>query len=351
MTTVALLQLLLALFLALLVASCTFLAVVAIREPGASWYFDTLFDPAHPVEVSQAQLDTILLADLPPPRRTWTGFWHTLAVSAGAHPDTRTAPARSVLTLAVAASGAVLAVTANVLAAVAVLLAVPGIRFLAYHRRAERRRHHVEDQLPELVVALRAHIADQSTDIATAIRNCVEDLPAPLRDEMAQVRADLLVQVPLSDALARLAARVNSREVEFLRAALLLSEQGRTDPAPLLRTVGAIAAMRMELRGKLRAKKASFLTTLRATRVAAPVGLALLLALQPDNLATVLGDPRGVALLSAAGLLVALAWTSSAAIARAVERLDRPTGRHDRHPRPLPAAPTAPQAQQQGSRP
>lgn len=329
-TSIEVLQLLLALLLAMLVATCTFAAITALREPGASWYFDALFDPARRVEVSQTRLDTILLATAPPRRRTWTGFWHDLAVSAGARPERRSGPARSVLILAIATAGVVLAVSANALAAAAGLIAAPGVRLLIYQRRADRRRVQVEDQLPELVVALRAHIADQSTDINTAIRNCVNDLPTPLRDEMAQVRADLLVQVPLADALARLTTRVNSREVEFLRAALLLSEQGRTDPVPLLRTVGAIAAMRMELRGKLRAKKASFLTTLRATRVAAPVGLALLLGLQPDNLAIFVGQPRGVVLLVAAGLLVVVAWLSSARIQRTVERLDRPTRRFHR---------------------
>jgi tight adherence protein B len=117
---------------------------------------------------------------------------------------------------------------------------------------ARKRIATMEKQLPLLLTGMRANLQAGST-VVQAVSSVADDVPQPLGDEIRLLKQDLLLAVPLEQAIKSLADRVPSREMQFLAASMEIAVRCGTDLEPQLAIIQDVVAQRTRIRQKLRA--------------------------------------------------------------------------------------------------
>ena len=122
----------------------------------------------------------------------------------------------------------------------------------AYLLRSEKKRRlRFEDQLPEaldfMTRALRA-----GHGLSVAIGMVGDELPAPVGAEFKTVFEHLKLGMTFGDAMAQLAERVNSSDLNFLVIALMIQRKTGGNLTELLTTLSQTVRERIKLKGKIR---------------------------------------------------------------------------------------------------
>lgn len=105
--------------------------------------------------------------------------------------------------------------------------------------------------MPLMLAALRSQMHAGVT-VQGALMNVADDLPSPLGDEVRQVRRDVNVSIPLDQALDALAARVKSRQMQFLVSSIGIAVKSGSDLVPQLVTIEEISQQRARIEGKIK---------------------------------------------------------------------------------------------------
>jgi len=179
--------------------------------------------------------------------KSWTGYWQRIAEAAGV--KFRRVDAMGLIAAAVLLFGTLFGffvwprdfVVGLVVPIGAILLLRGALVFLA-----NRRVRQLEGQLPTLLSGLRASLQSQSTP-ERAIVEQAEAIPAPLGDDLKLVRDDINLNLPLDQALANFQARVPSREVRFLVAAIRTAIASGEDLEPLIVIIQNIVEQRQKI--------------------------------------------------------------------------------------------------------
>jgi tight adherence protein B len=167
---------------------------------------------------------------------------------------------------------------------------------------AHKRTHTMEKQLPALLAGIRANLSSGAT-AQQAIVAVADDVPAPLGDELKALRRDLDVNVALEVALGDLAARVPSREMQFLVSSIEISVRVGADLDPQIRIIEGIVRQRARVRGMIRSAVAQAKPTMWLAYAVVPAMLAYSFSV-PENKTFWLGtDGYGPIIL---GLIVAM---------------------------------------------
>lgn len=182
----------------------------------------------------------------------WGAYWERAFVLAGHRPKDPKSPGRVAIGAAACAGGLGWALLGQVPAIVIGALVGPFLVKVWTGGGAKKRAMTMEKQLPMLLAGLRANLQAGAT-AQQAIEQIAADMPSPLGDELVMVRQDLHVSTTLETALNRLAARVPSREMQFLVASIEIAVRSGADLDPQLATIEQIVAQRTRIRGKLRA--------------------------------------------------------------------------------------------------
>lgn len=227
----------------------------------------------------------------------WFGYWYNLAVAAGRPIADHKAP--GYVALAASVGGALFgyfALPGGPLGAIA----MPLVALLAWRlllgTAARRRLAAIDKQLPLLLSSLRANLRAGAT-AQQAIMSVADEVPAPLGDELKQLRQSLNVAVPLEEALRRLAARVPSREISFLAASIEIAVRSGADLEPQLVVIQDIVVQRTRLQQKL----ASAVAQVQPTRI------IVILATILFAMNTIRDEESRTFWLSSLGIVVAIA--------------------------------------------
>lgn len=203
-------------------------------------------------------------------------------------------------------AGAALGLLAVILAGVGPLAGVaaagPALAGSAVARKQRRYRRRVEDDVPLIASAI-ADAVSGGGSLRTALHGAGTALAGPSAVELARVRADLELGLPVREALAGLAARVPSERIGALVAAVLSQERAGGDLAGLLRRHAAAATQRQLAEKEARSATAQARLT-GSMVVALPLIMGLLIELiSPGFLASLFSSPIAVVLLGVAGVL------------------------------------------------
>ena len=181
----------------------------------------------------------------------------------------------------------------------------PVVAGSALAARRARYRRAFERGLPEVATALADGLAG-GRSVRAALQSATASLEGAPAAEMARVRADLDLGCSTAESLAALRARLGSRRVDSLAAALLSEQLAGGDLTGLLRrfAVATAAGERVAADARSATAQARFTGMLV---VAMPTGAALFAELiEPGFVAGLFAQPAAVALLvAAAGLQVA----------------------------------------------
>jgi tight adherence protein B len=232
------------------------------------------------INASEFELDTALNKSAETDRATWSEYWYNLHVKAGKMSAPAT-PGRFVLLLCVLM--ALLGVFVMPGTWWGVIVGVAGV-FVArawLTAEANKRVHTMEKQLPALLAGIRANLSSGAT-AQQAIVAVADDVPAPLGDELKALRRDLDVNVALEVALGDLAARVPSREMQFLVSSIEISVRVGADLDPQIRIIEGIVRQRTRVRGMIRGAVAQAKPTMLLAYAIVPAMLAYSFS-NPEN--------------------------------------------------------------------
>lgn len=248
-------------------------------------------------------------------RPWWTAFKEKVELARIAR-----TPSEIVLVTALAslAVGALLWLVtgAPALAILALGLGPVGMRAIVDQRLASQRNDFAE-QLPahleEIASAMRA-----GHSLVGAMRTIAPSAIEPMRNELERVLADEQLGVPLDAALAPMAQRMASEDVQQLALVAALHERTGGNMAAVLDQVAAGVRERMELRRELRSLTAQARLS-RWVVTLLPLGLLLVIALvNPSYERPLFHSSTGILLLVVAAAMV----TVGSLVMRAIVKVE-----------------------------
>ena len=224
------------------------------------------------INASEFELDTALNKPGKTDRVTWSQYWYQLYAKAGKTSGPAT-PGRGVFMLCLMLGLLGIFVMpgtwwGGILAGLGPVLAKMWLQ-----GEARKRVHTMEKQLPALLAGIRANLSSGAT-AQQAIVAVADDVPAPLGDELKALRRDIDVNVSLEVALRDLAARVPSREMQFLVSSIEISVRVGADLDPQIRVIEGIVRQRSRVRGMIRSAVAQAKPTMWLAYFIVPAMLA-----------------------------------------------------------------------------
>lgn len=211
-------------------------------------------------------------SNIPSPT-TWSGYWYALAAAAGYRPESTSTPGFLAIGVPVALFGVGFLVwPGDVIGGIAFAVISLILLRLFFRMGANRRIAKMDKQLPNLLSGMRANLAGTAT-AQQAILSQVDEIPAPLGDELKILKEEVAVNVPLDKALSNLALRVPSREVKFLVASMRIAIESGSDLDPLLETIQEIVVQRTRIANQLATAVAQVQPAIGVTGVMIPAAL------------------------------------------------------------------------------
>lgn len=172
--------------------------------------------------------------------------------------------------------------------------------------RLQRRRKAFAEQLPDLLgslaSALRAGYA-----LNQALDAVAKTASSPAGDELARVVTEVRLGRGLSEALAGVAARTDSRDFAWAVTAMDIHREVGGDLGAIFDTVAETARERLSLEREVHALTAEGRVSAAVLTALPPLLVAVLLGVSPDYLDP-LSDGVGPLLLVGAGLLMIIGW-------------------------------------------
>lgn len=215
--------------------------------------------------------------------KTWEGYWYKAVEDTGRQPSTVDQPANMVLIgIVVLAATGLLVFPGGMIGLFS--LPIGGVLIFrgALKAEAKKRVATLNKQLPQLVSGLMANILANQTP-QNALISVADDMPAPLGDELRIMKNDLEVNVPLDEALDRLADRVPSREIQFLVSAIKIAAFSGMDLTPQLRIIDKIIVSRTRLSQKLSSAISSVNPTIWVSAITIPAMFIFQYISSPEN--------------------------------------------------------------------
>jgi tight adherence protein B len=286
---------------ALLVGFASFLVVRGSRRTARARIADFTGDAPPPAAVPLPEFEEARRRRTP--SRRWVAFAEDVDVAALPATPERIAGWTVAGTLLVA----VLAFVVGSPALALLVLAAPVVVHLVVSARADAARREFDAQLADnLQVVASAMRAGQTFVGALAV--AVEDALKPVKRELHRAVTDERIGVPLDEALARVARRMRSEELEYVGLVATLQRETGGSTAEVLDRITQTIRERAELKRLVRGLTAQ--GRLGGAIVSAiPIGLAaLFLVTRPGYFNPLLQSSFGVMCIVAAVGMVAAGW-------------------------------------------
>jgi len=159
-------------------------------------------------------------------------------------------PGEFVLLVAAAAAGGgafLAAITANAVVGLVAVLVSPVAGMAYLRRRISRRTRQFEEQFPDALTLIGSSLSAGHTFLRSIQLMCEEADP-PISDEFARVVSETQLGDPLVDALARMAERLDIRDVDWVVQAIRIQQTVGGKLADLLHTLADFIRAREEIR-------------------------------------------------------------------------------------------------------
>jgi len=250
--------------------------------------------------------------------KTWTGYWFRLAQDSGWHQVSVGSASRLALGIILFAFLIGYFVwPQEILAGLGFAVAGLIIYRTFLIAKAKARKKLMEKQLPNLINGMRANLQANLTP-QQAILSQVDEIPAPLGDELQILRQEINVNVPLDVSLTNLALRVPSREIKFLVSSIKIAIASGVDLDPQLKIIQEIIVQRARIANSLASAVASVQPSIAVAAVAIPAGF-IFSYYSSENNRDFWAQPLGWLALGVIGLLYAVGLFISRKLVQRVE--------------------------------
>ncbi|MDP9326045.1 MAG: type II secretion system F family protein [Candidatus Dormibacteraeota bacterium] len=192
---------------------------------------------------------------------------------------------------------------------VAVLLALAAFFLPSVLLRARRnhRRTDVVKQLPEALQVM-SNALQTGASVSQSITAVAESLPAPIGEEFGRIDRELQLGLSLDDALDRIAARIDSRDLGMVVSAIQINRQMGGTLATVLETISGTMRERIRLKDRIRVLTSQVRLSSRLVSLL-PIGVAvLLLVIAPSYMAPLFTTVAGFMAIGVGAILVAVAY-------------------------------------------
>jgi tight adherence protein B len=169
--------------------------------------------------------------------------------------------------------------------------------------KESRRRSAFLGQLPETLQLMAGSLA-AGYSLAQAVDTVVQEGTGPVTSELNRALVEARLGVPIEDALAAVATRMDSRDFSWVVMAIRIQRQVGGNLAELLTTVAATLRERERLRRQVKALSAEGRLSGWILGLLPPAFAAYLLVAQPQYLEPLFTDPLGWALVFVAVVLL-----------------------------------------------
>ncbi len=142
------------------------------------------------------------------------------------------------------------AITSSIPFGVAALVATPFIAVAYLRRRIARRTRRFEEQFPDALTLIGSSLSAGHTFLRSIQLMCEEAEP-PISEEFARVVSETQLGDPLVDALARMAERLDVRDVDWVVQAIRIQQSVGGKLADLLHTLADFIRAREEIRREI----------------------------------------------------------------------------------------------------
>lgn len=216
-------------------------------------------------------------------KKTWSSYWLDLYKKTGRVPDDDKTPGRVPLILGFVLGGFGFIVYPGdifgLMAGLVVGLYAPHA-WLKFE--VGRRAKTLDKQLPQLLNSLRSNIQGGYTPDA-AIKQCADEIPSPLGDELKRIRDDTQVNIPMVEAIQRMSERVDSTDIKFMLAAIEISLTEGSSLDEQLEIIQGISRQRVRIQQRLAAAVANVKPTLWVAGFVIPASLVFSIYSSPQN--------------------------------------------------------------------
>jgi tight adherence protein B len=168
-------------------------------------------------------------------------------------------------------------------------------------RRYQAFAHHLPDSLQLVVGSLRAGFS-----LGQAIDAMTKEAPEPIATEFSRALAETRLGADLEDALARLATRMHSRDLEWVVVAIRIQKEVGGNLAEVVTTNIDTMREREALRRHVRALSAEGRMSAYLIAALPPLVIVLMLLFRRAYIMPLFNTAAGLILLLLAGLLMAL---------------------------------------------
>jgi tight adherence protein B len=145
---------------------------------------------------------------------------------------------------------AVTAVTTSLGFGIAAALVSPFIAIAYLDRRISSRRRRFEEQFPDALTLIASSLSAGHTFLRSIQMMC-EEAEGPLAEEFSRVVSETQLGDPLVDALARMAQRLDIRDVDWVVQAIRIQQSVGGKLADLLHTLADFIRAREEIRREI----------------------------------------------------------------------------------------------------
>jgi len=200
-------------------------------------------------------------------------------------------------------------------AAALLALVIPVVIRRVILSKAQQKRKAFDEQLPDNLQVMTSAMRAGHTFVG-ALAVVLEDTPEPSRREFRRILADEQLGVPLTEALQRVADRMESREFERVALVTTLQRESGGNTAEVMDSLTETIREKMELRRMLRTLTAQGRMT-RWVVSSLPLGLlALITLINPTYVRPLYHSAFGISMLVVAGVML---FIGSQMIKRVVE--------------------------------
>lgn len=173
--------------------------------------------------------------------------------------------------------------------------------------RRDARRDRLTRQLPDAMDFI-ARSLRAGNPLAGALKTAAAELPDPLGGELTDTFEELNYGLDVDEALRDLAARIDTEEIRFFVAAVLIQRSTGGNLAEILHNLASLIRERLRVRGEIDIQASEMRTSARVL-IALPFVVALgLRILNPDYLRVLLESPTGRTVVMVQVALMVVGW-------------------------------------------
>ena len=211
----------------------------------------------------------------------------------------------AVVTLAggVVAGALLMALTGSWVFGVLALCLSPLGAAVFVRRRATKRKEAIEEALPDALSLIASSLSAGHTFLRSIQMMC-EEAPPVLAEEFGRVVAETRLGDPVTDALARMAQRLQIRDLDWVVQAIRIQQTVGGRLSDLLHTLAEFIRAREEVRREVAVLTAEGRISAWVLSALAPLMLVVIQFISPEYMAPMLRG-WGLAILALTGVMVA----------------------------------------------